>query len=269
MVDDVVAFQPERFGDRADKVKLHPRGPQRGDRCEQLRHPLAPFVPADEQEAALRRRLRPIGDDPGAVDGVGNLDETFGRHAAAALDDRADFSREGENDIGGVVEGDDLSAEDELFEPGPEIGRLLKHLIAVLVDADGGKIGRPPAPGGSEGDPGQPLGVDKIGPNLLLPVAIEKNLRIGAAVVEIVAGVAAGLWRHDDEALDPRAGLGRKVVEGLGPGPQCGGVGRVEEGDPHAGLREVKREHPGVPLDPAEPVGIDTVGKEGDVEGRG
>ena len=269
MVDDVVAFQPELFGDRADKVKLHARGPQRGDRCEELRHPLAPFVPADEQEAAFVRRHRPVGDDPGAVDGVGDLDETFGRHTAAALDDRADLPREGENDIGGAVEGDDLSAEDELFEPGPEIGRLLKHLIAVLVDADGGKIGGPPAPGGPEGDPGQPLGVYKIGPNLLLPVAVEKNLRIGAAVVAIVAGVAAGLWRHDDEAFDPRAGLGRKVVEGLGPGPQFRSVGGVEEGDLDAGLGEVKRKHPRMPLDPAEPVGIDTVGKEGDVKGRG
>jgi len=54
-----------------------------------------------------------------------------------------------------------------------------------------------------------------------------------------------------------------------GPGPQFVGVGRVEEGDPHAGLGEVKRQHPRVPLDPAESVGIDTVGEEGAVEGRG
>ena len=54
-----------------------------------------------------------------------------------------------------------------------------------------------------------------------------------------------------------------------GPGPQSGGVGRVEEGDLDTGLGEVKRQHPGVPLDPAEPVGIDTVGEEGAVEGRG
>ena len=43
----------------------------------------------------------------------------------------------------------------------------------------------------------------------------------------------------------------------------------MEEGDLDAGLGEVKREHPRVPLDPAEPVGIDTVGEEGAVEGRG
>ena len=54
-----------------------------------------------------------------------------------------------------------------------------------------------------------------------------------------------------------------------GPGPQFVGVGRVEEGDLDAGLGEVKRQHPGVPLDPAEPVGVDAVGKEGDVERRG
>jgi hypothetical protein len=41
----------------------------------------------------------------------------------------------------------------------------------------------------------------------------------------------------------------------------------VEEGDADAGLGEVKRQHPRMPLDPTEPVGIDTVGEEGDVEG--
>ena len=87
--------------------------------------------------------------------------------------------------------------------------------------------------------------------------------------MEIVAGVAAGLSRHDNEAFDPRAGLGREVVEGLGPGPQFGSVGRVEEGDLDVSLGEVEGEHPRVPLDPAEPVGIDTVGEESDVEGRG
>ena len=54
-----------------------------------------------------------------------------------------------------------------------------------------------------------------------------------------------------------------------GPGPQLRGVGRVEEGDPDARLGEVNGQHPRVPLDPAEPVGIDTVGEEGNVEGLG
>ena len=207
-----------------------------------------------------------MGDDPAAVDGIGDLDEAFGRHFAVALDDRADLPREGENDVGGAVEGNDLSAEDELFEPSPEIGSLLKHLVAVLVDADGGKIGGPP-PGGPERDPGQPLGVDKIGPDVLLPVAIEEDARVPLAVVEVVAWIAAGLRRHDDEAFDLRARFGGEVVEGLGPGPEFGGVGRVEEGDLDAGLGEVKRQHPRMPLDPAEPVGIDAVCKEGDVKG--
>jgi hypothetical protein len=41
----------------------------------------------------------------------------------------------------------------------------------------------------------------------------------------------------------------------------------VEKGNPDAGLGEVKRQHPRMPLDPAEPVGIDTIGEKGDVEG--
>jgi hypothetical protein len=183
------------------------------------------------------------------------------------LDDSADLPREGEDDVGGAVEGHDLPAEDELFEPGPKIGRPLEHLVAMLIDADRRQIGISSAACGTEGDPGEPLRIDEISSDARLPVAIEKDARVAATVVDIVAGIAAGRRRDDDEAPDQGAGLVGKAVEGLGPGPEVGGIGRVEQGDPDAGLGEVEGEHPRMPLDAAEPVGIDAVGEEGDMEG--